>query len=76
MIYENDENVSIEIDEEELLKSIALLGNMRDFCKKQTGEGVSETVFALQTAIETMKAFWIEHFQQDGEVGQFNDDEN
>ena len=76
MIYENDDNVNIEIDEEELLESIALLENMRDFCKKQTEEGVSETVFALQIAIEAMKAFWIEHFQQDGEVGKFNDDEN
>ena len=39
--------------------------NMRDFCKEQTEDGVSDTVEALTVAIETMAAFACEHFKEE-----------
>lgn len=65
-VVEKDDQVQISIGEETLLRSIALLESMNDFCKGRNEEGVNETVEALSCAIETMQAFWCEHFQ-DGE---------
>lgn len=61
-VIEKGDQVQINIDEETLIKSIALLEDMNDFCKGQSEEGVSETVEALTCAIETMQAFRCEHF--------------
>ena len=65
MITEDKANgrIKIDIDEEELVQSVALLMDMRDFCKEQTEDGVSDTVAALDCAIETMLAFASEHFE-------------
>lgn len=61
-IIDEGDQVQINIDEETLIKSIALVKDMNDFCKGRSEEGVSETVEALTCAIETMQAFWCEHF--------------
>lgn len=62
MMTETGSGVDIRIDEEELVKSIALLKNLRDFCKEENEEGAAETASALQVAIEAMIAFYSEHF--------------
>ncbi len=62
MITINGDEVRIDIDAEEFFRSMALLKSMRDFCKEQTEDGVSDTVEALTVAIETMTAFSCEHF--------------
>ena len=61
-VIEKDAQVQINIDEETLIKCIALVKDMNDFCKGRNEEGVSETVKALTCAVETMQAFWCEHF--------------
>ncbi len=70
IIYK-DEEVQISVDEETLIRSIALIDSMNDFCKEQKEEGVKETVEALTCASEVMQAFWCEHFrnveEHDGE---------
>ena len=64
MITEDKANgrIKIDIDGEELIQSVALLMDMRDFFKEQTEDGVSDTVAALNCAVETMLAFASEHF--------------
>lgn len=69
-VVERGNQVHISVDEETLLRSIALLESMNDFCKSRSEEGVDETVEALSCAIETMQAFWCEHFQ-DGEERRY-----
>lgn len=61
-LNETEDMIKININEEELVQSIALLMDMRDYCKEQTEDGVSDTVAALDCAIETMLAFASEHF--------------
>lgn len=62
MIEINADTVTITNSAEDIEKSIALLSDMRDFCKEQNEEGTKETTEALTVAIETMQAFWCEHF--------------
>ena len=64
MVTMREEKVEFDIDSEEVIRSIALLSEMRDFCLKQNEEmeGRSETAGALQTAVEVMQAFWCEKF--------------
>ena len=54
--------VTITNTAEDIEESIALLTDMRDFCKERREEGTRETTKALTVAIETMQAFWCEHF--------------
>lgn len=63
------DTVTITIEEEDLLQSVALLESMRDFFNEQikVTEGKEETTKALNVAIETMGAFWCEYF---GEVDE------
>ena len=67
MITEKGEAVTVTIESEELVKSLALLEDMKDFCEKQTEihEGRQETVTALKCAIECMTVFWCENFGND-----------
>ena len=67
MTREDGAEVTICIEAEDLYKSIAVLEDMRDFCKEQTQEsdGKPETIEALTVAIETMTAFWAEYFAED-----------
>ena len=67
MVIMQGDNIKIDIDEEELIKSIGLLMDMRDYCKEQTEDGVSDTVSALNCALETMLAFASEHFELGGD---------
>ena len=64
MITMSGEKVEFDFDSEEIIQSIAMLSDMRDFCLKQNEEmeGRSETAGALQIAIEVMQAFWCEKF--------------
>ena len=55
----------IDIQADDLYRAIALLKDMKDFCQEQTEDGVLETAKALTVAIETMTAFWAEHFAED-----------
>ena len=62
----DEEIKTIDIYEEDLVESIALLSNMRDFCLKLTWtEGHEETARALTVAIEAMGALWYEHFWEE-----------
>ena len=65
MIAINGDEVRIDIDAEEFFKSMALLEDMKSFCKEQTEKGVSDTVEALTVAIEAMTAFACEHFKEE-----------
>lgn len=66
MIKEEDDQTVISVDEDDLVKSIALLTDMRDYCKTLVKErGQADTVEALTVAIETMSAFYCEHFGED-----------
>lgn len=67
MTREDGAEVTICIEAEDLYKSMALLEEMRDFLKEQTAvsEGKAKTIDALMVAIETMTAFWAEHFAED-----------
>lgn len=68
MVTRNDDgSINIRIDEEVLIKSIALLKDLRDFCNKQKEDGVNDTVNALNCAIETMMAFYAKHFDLEGD---------
>ena len=58
MIEKTQDQVNIVIDENKLVKAMALLQDMKDFCLEQHEEGVSETDNALTVAIETMSAFY------------------
>ena len=62
MFIDKGDMVEIHIEEDRLLRSIALLQDMKEFAKEQTEEGVPETVDALTCAVETMMAFALEHF--------------
>lgn len=58
--------VNISIGEDDLVKAIALLEDMRDYCKTLVKErGQAETVEALTVAIEAMSALYCEHFGED-----------
>ena len=58
MITEKGETVSIHIKAEDIIKSLALLEEMIDFCKEQFEEGAKDTADALTCATETMRAFY------------------
>ena len=72
MIEKTEDEVRIKVNADELYKSMALLSDMRDFCEEQSQieEGKKETAEALNIAIETMAAFWAEHFAEEGDHGQ------
>jgi len=67
MTTEKDGKVEISIDEEELIKATATLKDFKDYLDDQT-EG-KEFTKDITIAIETMNAFWCEHFggSEDGE---------
>lgn len=66
MIREEGDQTIISIDEDDMIQAIALLTNMRDYCKTLVKEkGQAETVEALTVAIETMGAFYCEHFGEE-----------
>lgn len=64
MIIKNDDEVKIQISEEKLIRSMALMKDLRDYCRERTEEGTTETIEALTVAIETMIAFYAEHFEE------------
>mgnify|MGYP006873239856 CR=1 FL=1 len=67
MITEGKKSTTIDIDEDTLVKSIAMMMDLIDFCKGLYGEtGKSELLSTLQCAYETMMAFACEHFTEDG----------
>ena len=63
MIIKKDDEVEIQISEEKLIRSMALMKDLRDYCRERTEEGTTETTEALSVAIETMIAFYAEHFE-------------
>ena len=66
MIREEGDQTIISIGEDDLVKAIALLENMRDYCKTLVREqGQADTVEALTVAIEAMNALYCEHFGED-----------
>ncbi len=66
MIQRTGNMVNIKIAEDDLIHSLGLLQELRDFCKEHAEEdGSSDTVKALTTALETMASFWFEHFAED-----------
>lgn len=67
MIKEVGDNIEISVSNTDIEESIALLTSMKEFCKEQNEEGVEETTKALTVAIETMQAFWCEHFCEEGD---------
>lgn len=70
MIKQVGNNVEITINSEELIRSIALLEEMKEFCEEHQNEkGAAHTIEALTVAIEVMKAFYCEKFPED-EDGQ------
>lgn len=73
MIIRTDENVEITIDEEQLIKSIANLKDMLDFYQVNSdvkGERAVTLIENLVVAIETMEAFWCEHFAEGSNDGK------
>ncbi len=69
MIAKDKDRVTITINAGDLIASMALLKELKEFCEKQTEDGVTDTVDALTTAIETMTAFYCEHFEEmEGEL--------
>ena len=69
MISKTAKGVTIEIDEEDLLKSIARLNDLRDFLDTlHTVNDAAELRKHLTVAIETMMGFWREHFKERVEV--------
>jgi hypothetical protein len=64
VIERTAEGVKIVINCGECLQSMALLKDLRDYCKEQTSEGTTDTEKALTVAIETMVAFCCEHFDE------------
>ena len=71
MIKQVGDKVEFTIDSEELIRSIALLEEMKEFCgDHKNEEGAAHTIEALTVAIEVMKAFYCEKFpeEDDGSV--------
>lgn len=69
MIKQVGNNVEITINSEELIRSIALLEEMKEFCEKhQDEEGAAPTIEALTGVIEVIKAFYCEKFPEDEDV--------
>jgi hypothetical protein len=68
-IIDDEDKVEISISETELIKSIAKLEDVKEFCKKKSKgtEGEGELLKAFDVAIEVMKAFWCEHFDDEDE---------
>lgn len=66
-VMKTETGVQFNITNTDLIESISLLMELRDFCKEQEQEqdGKQETIKALTTAIETMQAFWCEEFGED-----------
>ena len=63
MITEKGETVTVTIESEELVKSLALLENMKEFLEElKDEEGRTKTIAALKCAIECMTAFWCAYF--------------
>lgn len=66
MIERTEDQVNIRIDEQELIEAMALLTDLRDYTDQQHGlRGISETSKALTVALETMTAFFFEHFSEE-----------
>lgn len=66
MIEVRGDAVKLTINSIELIKSIALLQNLKEFCEKyQNEEGAAPTIEALTMAIEVMTAFYCEKFPED-----------
>ncbi len=73
MIIRIDENVEITIEEEQLIKSIATIKDMLAFYQVNSdvkGERAVTLIENLAVAIETMEAFWCEHFAEGGHDGK------
>ena len=60
MVTFDDDTVTIQIDEEELIESIAMLEDMRDFLKLNGGD--LRLIWTINTAIDAEKAIYLEHF--------------
>lgn len=70
MIKRVGDKVEITINSEELIKSIALLQDLKEFCEKhQNEESAAPTIEAMTVAIEVMMAFYCEKFPEEGDEG-------
>ena len=58
MITIGEKTVDITISEEDLLKAIAYMKDLKDYAENYTGKHIDE----LRTAEEVLEAFWAEHF--------------
>lgn len=72
MIEIKDDGVNIAVDSEELEKSIAYMTDLLEYMQTNPAVEGEEAVWHLdniRVAIETMKAFWCEHFgeEKDGQ---------
>lgn len=65
MLIQDGDTVRFEIAEEDILQSIALLKDLREYCLTVDGDGKDDTIKALLTATETMSAFWCEKFGEE-----------
>lgn len=65
MMTSTNKKVEITIKSENLIASILLLREMRNFCREQKADGVSDTVEALNTAIDAMMGFYCLKFTDD-----------
>ncbi len=80
MINIDGDTVNITIDEDQLLEALAYMEDFLEHVQKNpdiTGERAVKTIDIIRTAIETMQAFWAEHFAEDDrvktEVNQYGD---
>lgn len=66
MVKQNGDTVTFEIGEEDLLKAIGTLKDMRKYLleQKEVEEGKQELAKDLLVATETLSAFWCEHFAE------------
>ena len=65
MITKKADNIEITIDKEPLEQSIACMEDMLEFY--QAADEKQECLCEhINIAIETMKAFWVEHFAEEG----------
>lgn len=70
MIEFNGNSVNITIDSDELEKAIAYMIDLLEYMQgnpELTGEKAVYHIDNIRVAIETMKAFWLEHFDEEGE---------
>lgn len=70
MIDIKDDAVNIAVDSEELEKSIAYMTDLLEYMQMNPDVKGEEAVWHLdniRVAIETMKAFWCEHFGEENE---------